>query len=326
MLRMGLLALAGSLAAVTAATAQTPPPGTRWINRSVDQTGGIQLTTYTVLEPESFRGQSAFRVSDALGVQFFERAGRNWFATVLREKERTGSTPHQGTLAWPLEVGKSWVSIYQYRDDLRNLRFNNVTTTWRVATEEDLTVPAGSYKTLRLEGSNNGNTWVTWYAPSLRLVVKEIHERRPAHPAGPGRTVTEIVRYAAPGRDPLASSLLLGPGGKDDGRLEVREIFGLDLSAQLVVLSACETGLGKLSTGDELIGLQRAFLYAGTPAVVTTLWKVDDRASFVLMREFYDGLAKADTGVALQAAQRAAMKEFPHPFAWAAFGLTGVGR
>jgi hypothetical protein len=126
--------------------------------------------------------------------------------------------------------------------------------------------------------------------------------------------------------DPLASGLLLAPGGKDDGRLEVREIFGLDLTAQLVVLSACETGLGQLSTGDELIGLQRAFLYAGTPAVVTTLWKVDDRASFVLMREFYDRLAKTDPGLALQAAQRAAMKEFPHPFAWAAFGLTGVGR
>jgi CHAT domain-containing protein len=106
----------------------------------------------------------------------------------------------------------------------------------------------------------------------------------------------------------------------------VREIFGLDLTAQLVVRSACETGLGKLSTGGELIGLQRAFLDAGTPAVVTTLWKVDDRASFVLMREFYAGLAKTDTARARQTAQRAAMKEFPHPFAWAAFGLTGGGR
>jgi hypothetical protein len=58
---------------------------------------------------------------------------------------------------------------------------------------------------------------------------------------------------------------------------------------------------------------------------ITTLWKVD-RASFALMREFYDQLAKLDAVQALQAAQRAAMKEFPHPFAWAAFGLTGVGR
>ena len=105
-----------------------------------------------------------------------------------------------------------------------------------------------------------------------------------------------------------------------------RWIGATHLTAQLVVLSACETGLGQLSTGDELLGLQRAFLYAGSPAVVTTLWKVDDRASFTLMREFYDQLAKLDAGQALQAAQRAAMKEFPHPFAWAAFGLTGVGR
>jgi CHAT domain-containing protein len=163
------------------------------------------------------------------------------------------------------------------------------------------------------------------YAGTSVLVRGDATEERAKSLANGAR----LLHFATHGElnedEPLASSLLLAPGGKDDGRLEVREIFGLDLTAQLVVLSACETGLGKLSTGDELIGLQRAFLYAGTPAVVTTLWKVDDRASFVLMREFYDGLAKTDTGLALQAAQRAAMKEFPHPFAWAAFGLTGVG-
>jgi CHAT domain-containing protein len=93
-----------------------------------------------------------------------------------------------------------------------------------------------------------------------------------------------------------------------------------------VVLSACETGLGKLSRGDELVGLQRAFLYAGTPAVVTTLWKVDDRASFVLMREFYTHLQARGPAQALRQAQRAAMAQFPHPFAWAAFSLTGVPR
>ena len=114
------------------------------------------------------------------------------------------------------------------------------------------------------------------------------------------------------------------PEGQDDGRLEVRKIFGLDLNARLVVLSACETGLGKLSRGDELVGLQRAFLYAGTPAVVTTLWKVDDRASFRLMEHFYAHLEAAGPAAALRTAQRATLAEFPHPFAWAAFGLTGV--
>jgi CHAT domain-containing protein len=126
--------------------------------------------------------------------------------------------------------------------------------------------------------------------------------------------------------DPLSSAILLVPGEGEDGRLEVREVFGLDLHARLVVLSACETGLGQLSRGDELVGLQRAFLYAGTPAVVTTLWKVDDRASFELVRVFYDRLDGAGPVTALRQAQLETQRAFPHPFAWAAFGLTGVSR
>jgi CHAT domain-containing protein len=126
--------------------------------------------------------------------------------------------------------------------------------------------------------------------------------------------------------EPLSSALLLTPGEGEDGRLEVRELFGLELSARLVVLSACETGLGKLSRGDELVGLQRAFLYAGTPAVITTLWKVDDRASYELVRVFYEQVGVADAAAALRQAQRATLQAFPHPFAWAAFGLTGLPR
>jgi CHAT domain-containing protein len=137
-----------------------------------------------------------------------------------------------------------------------------------------------------------------------------------------------LIHFATHGelneQDPLSSALLLAPDGSESGRLEVRELFGLDLIARLVVLSACETGLGKLSQGDELVGLQRAFLYAGAPAVVTTLWKVDDRASFLLMRDFYDQLKARGPAEALRRAQGAAMAEFPHPFFWAAFTLTGI--
>lgn len=127
-------------------------------------------------------------------------------------------------------------------------------------------------------------------------------------------------------RDPLGSALVLTPGGKDDGRLEAREVFRLDLSARLVVLSACDTALGTLSRGDELLGLQRAFLYAGTPAVITTLWQVDDRATYELMRQFYEALKIRGPAAALRGAQLATLKLFPHPFAWAAFGLTGAPR
>jgi CHAT domain-containing protein len=127
-------------------------------------------------------------------------------------------------------------------------------------------------------------------------------------------------------QDPMASALLLTPGQGEDGRLEVRELFATELHARLVVLSACDTGLGKLSRGDELIGLQRAFLYAGTPDVVTTLWKVDDRASYMLMRAFYEALPSKGPMEALRTAQRSLMVDFPHPFAWAAFELTGAPR
>jgi CHAT domain-containing protein len=183
--------------------------------------------------------------------------------------------------------------------------------------------------------------------PGLELRFAEREARVVAAERGPAATVlvrgeaTEarakallgaagIVHFATHGElsedDPLSSALLLAPGGGEDGRLEVREVLGLDMHARLVVLSACETGLGKLSRGDELVGLQRAFLYAGTPTVVTTLWKVDDRASFELVRVFYARLAAADSAPALRQAQMETMKQYAHPFAWAAFVLTGTPR
>jgi len=176
-----------------------------------------------------------------------------------------------------------------------------------------------------------------WAEREARLVGRQEHEatvllRDEATEARVKALVGTVglVHLATHGQlredDALSSAVLLVPGAGEDGRLEVREVFGLDLHARLVVLSACETGLGNLSRGDELVGLQRAFLYAGTPAVVTTLWKVDDRASYQLVRAFYDRLDRAGPVVALRQAQLETARAFPHPFAWAAFGLTGAPR
>jgi CHAT domain-containing protein len=123
--------------------------------------------------------------------------------------------------------------------------------------------------------------------------------------------------------DPVSSALLLAGEGKDDGRLRVGEIFSMNLKADMVVLSACETGLGKLSSGDEMVGLTRAFIYAGTPSIITTLWKVNDRSSYELMREFYQHLKSGKKSEALRQAQLKTMAEFPEPFYWAAYQLTG---
>jgi CHAT domain-containing protein len=137
----------------------------------------------------------------------------------------------------------------------------------------------------------------------------------------------DILHFAVHGElrrdDPLNSGLLLAEDGKEDGRLRVGEIFSLNLKADTVVLSACESGLGKITSGDEIIGLTRSFIYAGTPSIVTTLWKVNDRTSYELMREFYSNLRTMKKSEALRQAQLKTMQEFPHPFFWAAYGLTG---
>ena len=137
----------------------------------------------------------------------------------------------------------------------------------------------------------------------------------------------EILHFAVHGElkedDPLGSALLLAVDGKEDGKLKVSEIFSLNLKADAVVLSACETALGKISNGDEIIGLTRAFIYAGTPSVIATLWKVNDRASYELMSAFYSSRKTMKKSEALRQAQLKTMKEFPQPFYWAAYALTG---
>jgi CHAT domain-containing protein len=126
--------------------------------------------------------------------------------------------------------------------------------------------------------------------------------------------------------DPLSSAVLLAKGGKEDGRLEVREIFGMDLKANLVVLSGCDTGLGKLSTGDELVGLTRAFIYAGTPSVVASLWSVDDSSTAHLMASFYRNLKAMSKVEALRQAQLELIRGEGRSDMLARRGVGGIGK
>jgi CHAT domain-containing protein len=117
------------------------------------------------------------------------------------------------------------------------------------------------------------------------------------------------------------------PARAEDGLLQMYEIFNMKLNADLVVLSACETGLGKDVKGEGLIGLTRAFLYAGTPSVVVSLWKVEDRSTADLMVRFYRHLkgGKLSKAEALRQAQLELIREgkFTHPYHWAPFVLVG---
>ncbi|OGB94835.1 MAG: hypothetical protein A3H39_07530 [candidate division NC10 bacterium RIFCSPLOWO2_02_FULL_66_22] len=164
--------------------------------------------------------------------------------------------------------------------------------------------------------------------PNTVLLTRREATKATTREHSPRHTILHFATHAELDEtDPLGSALRLAPSNSDDGRLEVQEIFGMELHASLVVLSACETALGKLTRGDELTGLTRAFIYAGTPSIITTLWKVSDRASYELMREFYQHLkAGRDKAEALRQAQLATLAKYPHPYYWAAYQLTGEPR
>jgi CHAT domain-containing protein len=113
-----------------------------------------------------------------------------------------------------------------------------------------------------------------------------------------------------------------------DGFLRTDEIFNLRLGSPLVMLSACETGLGKEKRGEGVLGLTRAFMYAGAPTVGVTLWSVADKSTATLMTDFYRRLFSAgevSTSAALRDAQLAMIsdKKYSAPFFWAPFVLVG---
>jgi CHAT domain-containing protein len=144
-----------------------------------------------------------------------------------------------------------------------------------------------------------------------------------------------IIHFATHGlmdlEHPELSGMVLSmvdeKGRSVNGYLRLHEIYSLNLPAELVVLSACETGVGKQVKGEGLIALTRGFMYAGARSVVASLWKVDDPATSALMAEFYRQMFtnQLKPAAALRAAQReiAKQKRWQSPYFWAGFFLQG---
>ncbi|MBA3037987.1 MAG: CHAT domain-containing protein, partial [Desulfobacterium sp.] len=116
---------------------------------------------------------------------------------------------------------------------------------------------------------------------------------------------------------PLNSALLLAADNMNDGLLRAGDLYNLSLSADLVTLSACETALGKVATGDDVVGLTRGFLYAGARSLISSLWQVDDETTRDIMINFYTNLSKMDKDEALRQAQLKVKKQYPNPYFWA---------
>lgn len=169
------------------------------------------------------------------------------------------------------------------------------------------------------------------FGQSSRVLLGAKATRAEILRAAPSTRILHFATHGIPnGLRPLFSAVAVTPQN-DDGRLYGHDVTNLDLSTELVVLSACETAKGRELRGEGTIGLAWAFFVAGVPTVMMTQWSVDDEATAVLMKVFYERLRTGtDTSRAesLRQAQLTLLKEkhTRHPMFWAPFVLTGDWR
>ncbi len=173
------------------------------------------------------------------------------------------------------------------------------------------------------------------FADAVIGVGAEATETRVKSEAGAFDLLHLATHYAVNERDPMRSALDLTATAADDGQLEVREVMDLGVGADLVVVSGCSTANGEIEgecpNGDDWLGLTRAFMQAGAPSVVATLWPVNDRSSARFMDRFYAVLEAEGKGGALASAQRAMLAgkipgaaDLQDPYYWAPFVLIGA--
>ncbi|HEY6188515.1 MAG TPA: CHAT domain-containing tetratricopeptide repeat protein [Pyrinomonadaceae bacterium] len=168
------------------------------------------------------------------------------------------------------------------------------------------------------------DVWLDLQANEASVQTKDLKNYRVLHIATHGLLDAERPQFTG-----LVLSLVGNKTG--DGFLRTDEIFNLKLGAPLVMLSACETGLGKEKRGEGVIGLTRAFMYAGAPTVGVSLWSVADRSTADLMTDLYKRMLTGQ-GMSAVAAKRAAQqsmidgKKYSAPFYWAPFVLVGEWR
>ncbi|HWZ44506.1 MAG TPA: CHAT domain-containing tetratricopeptide repeat protein [Candidatus Saccharimonadales bacterium] len=166
------------------------------------------------------------------------------------------------------------------------------------------------------------NLLATGFDANLDAVIKgDLGKYRYLHFATHGLLDAKRPEFSG-----LVLSLVNRRGKPVDGFLQLNDIYGLKLSADLVVLSSCDSALGKDLSSEGVIGLTRAFLSAGSRGVVATLWRVDDQATSILMKRFYGRIRAGESpAAALRGAQSemAAIPRWKYPYYWAAFILQG---
>lgn len=190
----------------------------------------------------------------------------------------------------------------------------------------------------RLLSSREEARSISAFAPKTQAVLNLDFDASRENATGANLSDYRVLHFATHGllddAHPEFSGLILSLYGRDgkarDGFLRLEQIYNLSLNSDLVVLSACQTALGKDVRGEGLIGLTRGFMYAGARRVVATLWKVDDAATAEFMRRFYQNFLqkRLTPAAALREAQNELKRvpRFRDPYFWAGFTLQGDWR
>jgi len=211
---------------------------------------------------------------------------------------------------------KSWIGIAPVFDNIEKLKINNVSVTPLLGSKKEIQNIAQIF----INNGNEVDTVLEENATETYIKNENLKNYKYIHIATHGIVNTD---------NPNLSGVLLYPeNNNNDGILYSGEIYNLELDADLTVLSACETGLGKISKSEGIIGLSRALLYAGSDNTIVSLWKVSDVSTSNLMFDFYTNLIENEEDRA-NALHKAKMKmietgeNFAHPFFWSPFVLIG---
>lgn len=195
------IGVCGPSLAQTAAEPRPIPVGTKWIVETVDQAGS-KKTTLTVTGTSTFQGKPVYLATDGARTTIIDAATNNTIGVMTGDKLASTTVPTEGTLSWPLSVGKVWTASFDYTDYVQGASFSGVSSRVTVAGYEDVTVPAGTFKAFRIQSTplqNESVSRTVWYAPVPGVIVKRLWEREGSrdYRGTNSRTVMELSEYPA---------------------------------------------------------------------------------------------------------------------------------
>lgn len=277
-------------------------------------------STMSVLRRDTAQRQAAPKTLVVLADPVFEKDDER-----VKTARPTISNSSAQTTASPKETEKSQSQAVAEERSLKHIKEKNAEATGEMKISRLPFTRQEAEKILALVPEAERKQALDFDASRATATAKDLSQYRYVHFATHGYLDSERPEFSA-----LVLSLVDKEGVQQSGFLYAYEVFNLQLNSDVVVLSACETGLGKEIKGEGLVGLTRGFMYAGAPRVVVSLWSVNDRATADLMTRFYRKMLKDNLrpAAALRAAQIEMLKEsqWREPYYWAAFALQGEWR